>query len=59
MRACHSAGPVWWTLVPFGGGGYGDGHVDSIELVDGFHAEVGEGESRIYHFTKSTPNGLK
>ena len=22
----------------------GDGHVDDIELVDGFHAEVGEGE---------------
>jgi hypothetical protein len=24
--------------------GYGDGHVDDFELVDGFHAEVGEGE---------------
>ena len=24
--------------------GDGDGHVDDIELVDGFHAEVGEGE---------------
>ena len=24
--------------------GYGDGHVDYFELVDGFHAEVGEGE---------------
>jgi hypothetical protein len=24
--------------------GYGDGHVDDVELVDGFHAEVGEGE---------------
>ena len=24
--------------------GYGDGHVDYVELVDGFHAEVGEGE---------------
>ena len=27
-----------------GGDGYGDGHVDDFELVDGFHAEVGEGE---------------
>jgi hypothetical protein len=26
------------------GDGDGDGHVDDIELVDGFHAEVGEGE---------------
>ena len=39
--------------LPFGGAGGvdagaervdGDGHVDDIELVDGFHAEVGEGE---------------
>ena len=40
---------------PFGGAGGvdagalavdgdGDGHVDYVELVDGFHAEVGEGE---------------
>jgi hypothetical protein len=27
-----------------GGDGYGDGHVDYFELVDGFHAEVGEGQ---------------
>ena len=41
--------------LPFGGAGvvdagafavdgYGDGHVFDVELVDGFHAEVGEGE---------------
>ena len=24
--------------------GYGEGYVDYFELVDGFHAEVGEGE---------------
>ena len=41
-------------MLPFGGAGlvdagalavdgYGDGHVDDFELVDGFHAEVGEG----------------
>jgi hypothetical protein len=24
--------------------GYGDGHVDDLELVNGLHAEVGEGE---------------
>jgi hypothetical protein len=40
--------------LPFGGAGgvgvgaaavygYGDGHVDYVELVDGFDAEVGEG----------------
>ena len=44
MRAAHSAGPVVWTLVPLDVDGYGDGHVDYVELVDGFHAEVGEGE---------------
>jgi hypothetical protein len=27
-----------------GGVGYGDGRVDHFELVDGFDAEVGEGE---------------
>jgi hypothetical protein len=41
--------------LPFGGAGlvdagafavdgYGDGHVDDFELVDGFHAEVGKGQ---------------
>ena len=44
MRACHSAGPVLWTLVPLAVDGYGDGHVLDLELVDGLHAEVFEGE---------------
>ena len=44
MRECHSAGPVACALEPSGVDGDGDGHVDDIELVDGLHAEVGEGE---------------
>ena len=44
MRECHSAGPVVWTLEPSGVNGDGDGHVCHVELIDRFHAEVGEGE---------------
>ena len=43
MRAAHSAGPAVWTLVPSAEDG--DGHVFDLELVDGFHAEDGEGEN--------------
>ena len=44
MRACHSAGPVWWTLVPLASTATVTGMSTDFELVDGFHAEVGEGE---------------
>ena len=50
--SCEIAGDAG---LPFGGAGvvnagalgvdgYCDGHVDDLELVDGLHAEVGEGE---------------
>ena len=44
MRACHSAGPVWWTLVPLASTATVTGMSTDFELVDGFHAEVFEGE---------------
>ena len=44
IRACHSAGPVLCTDVPFGVDRDRDRHVLHLELVDRFHAEVVEGE---------------
>src|SRR5258708_31576251 len=46
--AGDAAGPLLRAGVVDAGAcavdGYGDGHVLDLELVDGFHAEVGEGE---------------
>ena len=43
--ACHSAGPVLCTDVPFGIDRHGHRHVLHVELVDRFHAEVGEADA--------------
>ena len=44
MRCCHSAGPVTCTLVPFESTATVTGMSLHLELVDGFHAEVLEGQ---------------
>ena len=70
MRACHSAGPGLVDAGAFGVDGYGDGHVLDfelhvlhLELVDGFHAEVGEGEDfaaldRLRHQADGPPTAV-
>ena len=40
MRCCHSAGPVWCTLVPLESTATVTGMSLHVELVDRFHAQI-------------------